>query len=51
MTSDDEECQGYVTSCVLSFTYVLRLKGGGIGFHLNVSCSLLICTASYSRQL
>lgn len=50
MISDDEECQGYVT-CVLSFTYMLGLRDGGIGFRLNVSCSVLICMASHSRKL
>jgi hypothetical protein len=49
--SDDEECQGYVTSCVLSFTRMLRLKGGGIGFRPIGSCSLQFCMASHSRKL
>jgi hypothetical protein len=49
--SDDDECQGYVASCVLSFTYKMGLKDGSIGFRLNASCSVLICMASHSKKL
>jgi len=34
-----------------SFTYMQRLKDGGIGFRRNVSCNVLICMESHSRKL